>query len=124
AALLELTLLHMIADVDHVEARLSRGQFDDCLLALLLFRGLFRVDLDTGQILEFLLISLQRFTTRALDQINLDGGAGVFLPIDGGISRPYASEARCAHPSRSSQKLPPCRLQQIKTQCGALPDIF
>ena len=60
AGLLELPLLHVIADMDDVEARLAGSELDDGLLALLLLGNDFRFDLDAGQFGEFRCVFLQQ----------------------------------------------------------------
>ena len=52
AALLELPLLHVIAQMHDIEARLAGAELDDRLLALLLFGRRLGIDLDAGQFLE------------------------------------------------------------------------
>ncbi len=68
--------------MDNVEARTTGSQLDHGLLALLLFRHLFGVNLDASQLFEFLLIFLKDFTARALNEINFEGCARIFLPVD------------------------------------------
>ena len=78
--LLELPLLHMIAEMHDVEGGLAGGQLDDGFLALLLLRDQFGLDLDASQFGEFGGVFLQQFATRPLDQIGFDGGTRIFLP--------------------------------------------
>ena len=81
AGLFELPLLHVIADVNDVEARLAGSEFDDRLLPLLLLRDDFGFDLDAGEVGKFGGVFLQQLAARPLDQVGFDGGAGVFLPL-------------------------------------------
>ncbi|MNE90424.1 hypothetical protein D3C80_1879350 [compost metagenome] len=67
--------------MNDVEARLAGGKLDYHLLALLLFRRCFGIDLDAGQFLEFAQIFDQRFAARAFDQVDFKRGAGVFFPV-------------------------------------------
>ncbi len=77
----------MIADVDDVEACTVRGQLDHSLLALLLFRHLFGVDLDAGEVFKFLLMLLKEFTARTFDKVYFKCRAGIFLPVDIGLGK-------------------------------------
>ncbi len=81
AGLFELPLLHVIADVNDIKTRLAGSQFDDGLLPLLLLRDDFGFDLDTGKVGELGRVFLQQFASWPLDQVGLDGGAGILLPL-------------------------------------------
>ena len=98
ARLLELALLHVIAEVDNVEARLARGQFDDDLLALLLFRYLLRFNLDAGQLSELAGVFLQVVAARSLGQDHFELRSGEFLPLRLGGARRKSREPH--HSSR------------------------
>ena len=102
AGLFELPLLHVIADVNDVEARLAGGELDDGLLPLLLLRNDFGFDLDAGQVGELGGVFLQQLAARSLDQVGFDGGAGIFLPLHLG-ARGKSGEAECACRERSLQ---------------------
>src|SRR6266436_4020638 len=74
--------------MDDVEAWLARDQFDDDFLALLLFRNLFRFNLDAGQLGEFLGVFLQIVAARSLGEDHFKLRAGEFLPLGfGGANR-------------------------------------
>jgi hypothetical protein len=94
AGLFELPLLHVIADVDDIKTRLAGSQFDDGLLPLLLLRNDFGFDLDAGEFGKFGRILLQQLATRPLDQVCLDRGAGIFLPLRLG-ARGKSGETEC-----------------------------
>jgi hypothetical protein len=79
--LFELALLHVIANMHHVEARASRTEFDNGFLPLLLLRGLLGRNLNPRQVGEFLLVLLQNPTARAFDEVHPDLRAGEFLPV-------------------------------------------
>ena len=81
AGLLELPLLHVIGEVHHVEARLAGGKLDHALLALLLLGDLLRLDLDAGELGEFLDVLLEVIAARPLGEDRLELGAGIFLPV-------------------------------------------
>ncbi|MGY4361931.1 hypothetical protein ACVW0J_008424 [Bradyrhizobium sp. i1.7.7] len=87
AALLELPLLHVIAEMDDVEARPARGQLDHHFLALLLLGDLFGFHLDAGELGELLDVFLQVVAARTLGEDHLQLGPGVFLPVDLGACR-------------------------------------
>jgi hypothetical protein len=67
--------------VDEVEARLAGGELDHRLLALLLLGNLLGLDLDAGQVGEFLDVLLEVVAARSLGEDHLELGAGVFLPV-------------------------------------------
>ena len=96
AGLLELPLLHVIADVDDIEARLAGGELDHGFLPLLLLGNLLRFDLDAGQFGEFLDILLQIVAARSLGEDDLKLGAGVFLPLRLGRPRRQTGKAERA----------------------------
>ena len=102
AALFELPLLHVIAQMNDVEARLAGGEFDHRLLALLLLGDLLRLDLDAGQFGEFLDVLLQIVAARTLGEDDLQLGAGIFLPLHL-CARGKSSEAERAGGSRTGQ---------------------
>ena len=97
AGLLELPLLHVIAEMDDVEARPSRGELDHAFLALLLLGNLLGLDLDTGELGEFLDVFLQIVAARSLGEDHLQLGPGVFLPVHLGARRQsrQAERASC-----------------------------
>ncbi len=94
AGLFELPLLHMVADVNDVEAWLAGSELDDGLLPLLLLRNDFGFDLDAGEVGEFGGVFLQELAARPLDQVGLDRGAGIFLPLHVG-TRGKSGQAEC-----------------------------
>jgi hypothetical protein len=96
--------------MNDVEARATGGQLDDRLLALLLFRHLFGMNLDARQLFEFLLMLLKDFAARALDKVHLERGARIFLPVNRGSGerRADACHARCGDCRRTRQKLAAC----------------
>ena len=102
-AFLELPLLHVIAQMNDVEARLARGEFDHGLLALLLLGDLFRFDLDAREFGEFLDVLLQIVAARTLGEDHLELGAGIFLPLHLG-ARGKAGEAERTGGRRAGQK--------------------
>jgi hypothetical protein len=108
AALLELPLLHVIAQMDHVKTRLARRQFDHGLLPLLLLGNLFRLDLDAGEVGKLLDVLLQVIAARTLGEDHLQLGAGVFLPLHFGARR-KSGETECAGRERSGQYRTPGR---------------
>ena len=65
AGLLELPLLHVVAEVDDVEARAAGGQLDDGLLPLLLLRNDLGQHLDAGELGELRRVALQEVAARA-----------------------------------------------------------
>ena len=65
-----------------VEGRTARRKFDHRLLALLLFRNLFRRHLDAGEFGEFFFRGLQQIRTRILDEHDVDLLTGGLLPIE------------------------------------------
>ena len=67
--------------MDDVEARLAGGELDHGLLALLLLGDLLGLDLDAGEVGEFLDVLLQIVAARTLGEDHLQLGAGVFLPV-------------------------------------------
>ena len=97
AGLLELPLLHVIAEMDDVEARPSRSQLDHHLLALLLLGNLLGFDLDAGELGELLDVFLQVVAARSLGEDHLELGPCVFLPVHLGARRQsrQAERASC-----------------------------
>ncbi len=104
----------MIADVNDIEARTTRRQLDHRLLALLLFRHLLGIDLDAGELFEFLLIFLKDFAARALDEIYFKRGASILLPVNGRLGARLRERWANARDTRggdgrcSRQKLTTC----------------
>ncbi len=94
SGLFELPLLHVIADVNDVEARLAGSELDHRLLPLLLLRNDFGFNLDAGEGGKLRCILLQQLAARPLDQVGFDGGAGIFLPLRLG-TRGKSGEAKC-----------------------------
>ena len=101
AAFFELPLLHVIAQMNDVEARLARSEFDHGLLALLLLGDLLGFDLDAREFGEFLDVLLQIVAARTLGEDHLELGAGIFLPLHL-CARGKASEAERTGGSRTS----------------------
>ncbi len=100
----------MIADVNNVEAWTTGRQLDHRFLALLLFRHLLGIDLDAGELFEFLLIFLKDFAARALDKIYFKRGASIFLPVNGRLRERWADarDTRGGDGCCSRQKLTTC----------------
>ena len=73
--------------MNDVEARLAGGELDHRLLALLLLGDLLGLDLDAGELGEFLDVFLQIVAARTLGEDHLELGAGVFLPVHLGARR-------------------------------------
>ena len=92
-----------IADVNDVKTRLAGGKFDHRFLALLLLGDLLRLDLDAGEVGEFLDVLLQIVAARALGEDHLELGAGIFLPLHFGARR-QSGEGQRAGCRRAGQK--------------------
>src|SRR2546423_8023611 len=67
--------------MNDVEARLAGRELDHGFLPLLLLGDLFRLDLDAGEVGEFLDVLLQIVAARPLGEDYLELGAGIFLPL-------------------------------------------
>ena len=112
AGLFELPLLHVIAHMNDVKARFSRGELDHGLLALLLLGDLFRLDLDAGELGKFLDVFLQIVAARPFCEDHLELGAGIFLPVHLG-ARGKSGEAKRARGRSARQQFAP-RDQMIR----------
>lgn len=92
----------------NVEARLAGGKFDDHLLALLLFRCRFGIDLmpvSSSELPRYLIA----VAARAFDEVDFERRAGVFFPkftaADAGRMPSTALPPSAAVPARKARRV-------------------